>query len=185
MSNFISTGNPYGLMELSKHLITSFVSVDSHIQTTGQLIVLSIPIIKSCSSFAFSFYKLLGKLFCNSFAVSVNTSMLTFAIHGHWYLKFLPELTQGAHVLHLLSVSICIPDHQKFFCCRPTFSSNSDDRSVVLPPLFSTLRERKFYRLQAIIRKIQLIHWKSEQFCPKLILSDYFRDIIITVVLLD
>ena len=172
-------------MKFSKHLITFFVSVDSHSQTTGQLIVLSIPIRKSCSSFAFSYYKLLEKLFCNSFAASVNTSMLTFAVHGHWYLKFLPELTQGAHVLHLLSVSLCIPDHQKFFCSRPRFSSNSDDRSVVLPTLFPTLRERKIYRMQAIIRKIQLIRWKSEQFCPKLILSDYFRDIIRTVVLLD
>ena len=111
-SYLILLGTPKMFTKLSKNLLTSFVSVDLQFWTTGL-----------CYIDPFRWKRMVSRLqiwyvvyWKNQFVFLIRRRSIPvvcfFSVDGKWDLNLWPELMNAVHVLHLISMSFLIPDHQ-------------------------------------------------------------------------
>ena len=108
-------------MKFFKKLLTSLVSVDLHIRTTGHLLYQSLLI----RIYGFPVTSLVCSLAQKYIRIScpglVKTGSLIFFIDGEWYFAFLPELLHAVPMLHLFLMSFLILDQQNVLLSASIF----------------------------------------------------------------
>ena len=108
-------------MKLSRNFMTSFVSVDLYIRTTGHLLYRSVPIRMYSSPVRYLLCNLRNKSICISWPDLDNVGSLIFSVDGNWYFNFLPEFQRAVHLLHLFLMSFFIPRHQDMLLAARIF----------------------------------------------------------------
>ena len=129
-------------MKLSVNFMTSFVSVNSHIRTTGHLLYRSTPKRMHCSPVTYLLCNIpQKKSICISWLGSVNVGNFIFAVDGNLYFEFLPELMHAVHVLYLFLMSFFNPGHQNMLLSASIFVEAVCPKCSASTTIFSVHRE--------------------------------------------
>ena len=119
----------------------SFVSIDLHIRTTGQLPFRSVPILLYGSPVTCLLCVLPEKSICIFCVGSVDTGSLVLPFDDSCHFDILSELMHAVHVLHLFSISFLIPDHQNTLLFASIFVESRCPKCSALTTCFFSSSE--------------------------------------------